>query len=105
MAFPYRQDEATQLTKATFEALSDEEAFNLCCQGIINDTADEEDGNWDVNSMPYELTYRRASKYGKCNYCNQFQCSGCRVKFDAETTVLDCLRLQNHETNDTLFSE
>lgn len=31
MAFPYRQDEDTQLTKATFDALSEEDAFNLCC--------------------------------------------------------------------------
>ena len=35
--FPYRVKEDEQMTKEQFDALSDEEAFNLCFKGIITE--------------------------------------------------------------------
>jgi len=58
------------MTREAFDALSDEEAFNLCCSGIVNGTPDEDDERFDINNAPYQLTYRKTKSYsyGACKY-------------------------------------
>lgn len=56
--FPYRLggSDGAQMTRAQFEALSDEEAFNLCCQGLIEGQCDgnvQSLSNFDIEKMPY----------------------------------------------------
>ncbi len=42
IAFPYRkQDSDPQMTKEEFDALSDEEAFQLCFKGVVDSASDE----------------------------------------------------------------
>jgi len=41
IAFPYRRSaDDPQMTKAVFDGLSDEEAFELCCPGIVEGKCD-----------------------------------------------------------------
>jgi len=52
------------MTKAVFDALSDDEAFNLCFPGI-NDIETEEDADFDINKIPYALGFsKEGAKYG-----------------------------------------
>ena len=53
MDFPYRKDEDKPLTRAEFDAMTDDEAFKLCCPGTIAGVEDEEDEGFDINNMPY----------------------------------------------------
>jgi len=63
MDFPYRTDEDKPLTRAEFDSLTDEEAFKLCCPGTVGSVEDEEDEGFDINNAPYQLTFRKTSKY------------------------------------------
>ena len=51
--FPYRLDEETPLTKETFKAISDEEAFKLCFSGVVNEMEDGNTESFDINQKPY----------------------------------------------------
>jgi len=51
--FPYRQNEDVPMTKAAFDALTDEEAFNLCCPGITKEIDDKDDEDFDILNGPY----------------------------------------------------
>ena len=51
--FPYRQKEDVPMTKAAFDALTDEEAFNLCCPGIVKNIDEEADEDFDILNTPY----------------------------------------------------
>ena len=90
------------MTKAVFDSMSDDEAFNLCFPGVNDKDVADEPG-FDINKLPYILGFRKGSKYGNCKYCDKYNCSGCKVPYDAETTVEECLRLNDHVTNETLF--
>ena len=87
------------MTKEAFDALSDEDAFKLCFKGIIDGEDSKDDLNFKIENMPYILNYKRASKYGNCKYCSKYNCTMCRVKYDAEKTVSDCLKMNDHTTN------
>ena len=93
------------MTKATFEALSDDQAFDLCFPGLSSTTKDVDQKTFDINQMPYLLVFSKRSKYGNCKYCNAYGCSGCMTPYDTEIGVNDCLKLNELTTNDTLFSD
>ncbi len=83
--FPYRSGES-QMTKAEFEALSDEEAFNLCMKGVING---EHNGNiaatdnWEIDSAPYQLEFLNTrGVYDTCKICDKNGCNSCLVPFN-----------------------
>ena len=98
--FPYRLDEDTPMTKEAFKALSDEEAFRLCYNGLVNRKEDGNDDSFDINQKPYQLVYTKiGGDYANCCYCNKTMCKGCPVPFDADRKVSDCLSEANHETN------
>ena len=92
------------MTKAVFDALSDDQAFELCHPGLSS-TKKEDSKNFDINQMPYVLCFSKRSKYGTCKYSGAYNCPGCMVPFDTEMTVNDCLKLNELTTNDTLFDE
>jgi hypothetical protein len=60
--FPYKISE-DQMTKAEFDALSDEEAFHLCSKGVLEG---DHDGNikptndWDLARTAYQLEFVNA---------------------------------------------
>jgi len=41
------------MTKAAFDALTDEEAFKLCCPGIVREIDDKDDEDFDILNGPY----------------------------------------------------
>ena len=103
--FPYRINEETPMTKEVFDALSDEEAYKLCFKGVTSGEDMKDDLNFKIETMPYILNYKRASKYGNCKYCNKYNCSMCRMLYQEDKTVSDCLKDNDHTTNNSLFSE
>jgi len=105
--FPYKLSADKLMTKADFDALSDEEAFKLCCPGILGAVADKDDEDFDLNNAPYQLSFRKSSKYtyGLCKYCKKSNCKTCIVPYDAETTVQDCIDANDIKNNNTLFHD
>lgn len=72
--FPFRNSDDTPLTQEQFDALTDEEAFNLCCKGVIEG---EVDGNsqsthaFDISRMAYQLEFKNMNGiYTNCKICN-----------------------------------
>ena len=88
-----------------FDALSDDQAFDLCFPGLATGEKIEDGSNFDINKMPYVLGFSKRSKYGNCKYCNKYNCNICVAPYDTEQTVNDCLRVNELTTNNTLFSE
>jgi len=95
------------MTRADFEALSDEEAFKLCCPGIVNDVEDKDDEEFDLNNAPYQLSFKKASKYtyGVDKYSKITKSKASIVPYDAETTVQDCIDVNDIKNNNTLFAD
>ena len=74
------------MTKAEFEGLSDEDAFNLCMKGVVNG---EHNGNiastenWELESAPYQLEFLNTRNvYDTCKLCNKNGCNSCLVPFN-----------------------
>ena len=65
------------MTKAAFDALTDDQAFDLCFPGIATGEAITDSKDFDINNMPYMLGFSKRSKYGNCKYCNKYNCNGC----------------------------
>ena len=63
--FPHLKAGDVKMTKADFEALSDEDAFKLCCSGIINcDDIKHDEPKFDITKQPYTLSFKKARAYG-----------------------------------------
>ena len=93
--FPYRLggSDVAQMTRAQFEALSDEEAFTLCCQGLIEGQCDgnvQSLSNFDIEKMPYQIMMKNtAGLYSTCKLCAKQQCRGCLMPYNSTETVAD----------------
>ena len=56
LKFPYKRNpDDPQMTKAEFDALSDEEAFEICCKGIVEGRANNmpASSNFDIMNGAY----------------------------------------------------
>ena len=55
--FPYKRNESDpQMTRAEFDALSDEDAFAICFPGVINGSVNgyqQSSHSFDITQMPY----------------------------------------------------
>lgn len=102
--FPYRKQEDVPMTKAAFDAMSNDEAFDLCFPGIAESESTVADLDFDIEQSPYLLQFRKYGMYGQCKYCSATSgCSGCKVPYSDAKTVEDCLQVWRHSTNQTLF--
>ena len=105
--FPFKNAEGNPMTQAEFDALSDEEAFNMTNQAVI---AGEADGNkaashiFDINRMPYQLEFKNtAGVYSACRLTGMTQGRCGLVPYEEETTVESMLDKVGLTRNDTLF--
>ena len=107
LAFPYRRNaEDPQMSKADFDALSDEEAFAICCRDIIEGGSNEGQGseNFDLAQGAYQLEFKNPSGfYSSCKLCNGKSCKGCLVPYQDDLTLEDYLNKLGLSRNDTLF--
>ena len=108
--FPYRLKEGEQMTKQQFDALSDEEAFNLCFKGVVegdNDGKIQTSSTFDIERMAYQLEFKNsAGYYGLCKCCEKPNCRGCLVPYnDAQCSVADLIDKFGLRRNDTLFEQ
>ena len=58
--FPYRKDKDVPMTKAVFDAMSDDEAFEVCfpCHKTSSNEIVKTDLSFEVEDMPYALEFR-----------------------------------------------
>ena len=73
--FPYRLKEGQQMSKEQFDALTDEEAFELCFKGVLegeNDGKIQTSPTFDIERMAYQLEFKNSSGYyGLCKCCEK----------------------------------
>lgn len=95
------------MTKEQFDALTDEEAFELCFKGVLegdNDGKIQTSSNFEIERMAYQLEFRNsAGYYGLCKCCDKSNCRGCLVPYSSDETVADLLDKFGLRRNDTLF--
>ena len=107
IAFPYRLDENEPITREQFDALSDEQAFELCFPGVLAGEVDghiQSTNNFSIERMAYQLEFKK-SEYVSCKICEKSLCRSCLVPFSQDLTVRDMLDKMGLRTNDTLFSQ
>lgn len=90
--FPYRRNEGdSQLTKVEFDALTDEEAFALCCKDIIackGVNGAQSSSNFSIESAPYQLEFKNtAGVYATCKLCDSNSCKNCLVPYTDDVTL------------------
>ena len=97
------------MTKVQFDALSDEEAFNLCFKGVLEGESDgkiQTSSTFDIERMAYQLEFKNsAGYYGLCKCCDKSNCRGCLVPYSTDETVSDLLDKFGLRANDTLFEQ
>lgn len=95
------------MKKEQFDLLSDEDAFALCNQGVIDGETNgkgQATPAFDITKMAYQLEYKNiAGVYSTCKLCEMQQCKGCLVPFNDETKIEDQLDKLGLSRNDTLF--
>lgn len=106
--FPYRlPDSDAPLTREQFDALSDEEAFEMCFKGVLAGECDDQHqstGAFDIERMPYELNFSNPrSMYETCKICSKMQCKHCLVPY-VERPLKEALTRYGLERNNTLFN-
>ena len=91
------------MTRAAFDALSHDEAFDLCFPKI-SDEGPGQDLDFDIEQAPYILQYRSYGMYGGNKYSSKKTGTAqWEVPYSDEKTVMDCLKVWDHTTNQTLF--
>ena len=97
------------MTKAEFNALSDQDAFNLCFKSV---TDGEHNGNlasthdWNIENAAYQLEFVNVhGPYSTCKLCAKKNCSNCLVPYNETEKVSDYLAKLGLDRNDTLFEQ
>ena len=107
--FPYTAKDGSRITKAQFEAMSDDEAFELCCKGISEGDCNDRSQSvhtFPIERMAYQLEFKNTGGvYMSCKFCNRQQCKGCLVPYTNDETMNDLLNNFGLNRNDTLFSD
>jgi len=108
--FPYRRNpEDPQMKKEEFDALSDEEAFSICCKAIIesgSSAGEQSSYTFDLSRGAYQLEFKNtAGMYSQCKLCGSDRCKSCLVPFGDNSTVKDQLTKLSLTANDTLFEQ
>ena len=65
--FPYKKDKDVPMTKADFDAMSNDEAYELCFpkHKVSSNEIEPTDLDFDVAEMPYALEFRSTSSYSR----------------------------------------
>lgn len=79
--FPYKKDKDVPMTKAEFDAMSNDEAYELCFpkHKASSNEIESADLDFDVAEMPYALEFRSTS-----NYSRKHKFEGNKVPFSSE---------------------
>ena len=108
--FPYRRNpDDPQMTRAQFDALSDEEAFAICCRDILENQSrnfEQCSPNFDLERGAYQLEFKNtAGHYSTCKICSSMSCKGCLVPYSDDETIATQLNKYGLSRNDTLFEQ
>ena len=99
LKFPYRKNpDDPQMTREAFDALSDEEAFAICCQDIVEGKVNNArvSDTFDINRAAYQLEFKDVSR-------GSMRSGPTLVPFVDDVTMDDKLNALNLTRNDTLF--